>query len=85
MDESKTRITEIFQRFYTYTKHRKSINLIVLALTVSTHFSPKSVVFGDLLNKLPPSQWSILAKSTKFRCAIFTSETENVTRAKAPR
>ena len=84
MDESK-RKTEIFQRFYTYTKHRKSIHLIVLALTVSTHFSSKSVLFGDLLNKLPPSQWLILAKSTKFRHAIFTSETENVTPAKAPR
>ena len=57
----------------------------VLSPTVGTHFSSKSVLFGDLLNKLPPSQWLILAKSTKFRHAIFTSETENVTRAKAPR
>ena len=51
----------------------------------SNNFSSKSVVLGDLLNKLPPSQWLILAKSTKFRHAIFTSETENVTPAKAPR
>ena len=57
----------------------------VLSLTVSTHFSSKSVVLGDLLNKLPPSQWLILAKSTKFRHASFTSETQNVHSAKAPR
>ena len=41
----RTRKTEIVQRFYTYTKHRKSINLIVLALTVSTNVSSKSVLF----------------------------------------
>ena len=57
----------------------------VLSLTVSTHFSSKSVLFGDLLNKLPPSQSSILPKSGRIGGAIFTSETENVHSAKAPR
>ena len=57
----------------------------VLSPTVSTHFSSKSALFWDLLNKLPPSQWLILAKSWRIRGAIFTSETENVSSAKAPR
>ena len=65
-----------------WTKHALSG---VLSPTVSTHFSSKSALFGDLLNKLPPSQWLILPKSGEIRGASFTSETENVTRAKAPR
>ena len=82
MDESKHE-TEIFQRFYTYTKHRKSINLIVLALTVSTHFSSNSFLFGTLQN----SQlcFPILAKSDRIGHASFTSETRNVRNALAPR
>ena len=35
----------------------------VLSPTVSTHFSPKSILLGELLNKLPPSQWLIFPKS----------------------
>ena len=57
----------------------------VLPPTVSTHFSSKSIIFGDLLNKHPPSQWLILPKSGEMRGAIFTSETENGNSAKAPR
>ena len=57
----------------------------VLSPTVSTHFLSNIIFLGDLLNKLPPSQSSILAKSGRIGHASFTSETENVHSAFAPR